>query len=182
MNRPTQRIFIVENKVSYAFDAVIKLDMETSLKIAEEEKDVKNGNPVNYAITQPDKITMEISVSDTVTANGEPLTEGSGSRAMLAYKCLREMQKRRNLLTVITPFSNFTGMMIETFTCEMAEEYQNEMHGQITFKQMTVKKKKTTNTKTNKNDEKPTETKNDTSVVGVIATGVKTVWNWLTGK
>lgn len=163
--RPTQRIFIVEENTRYAFDAVIKLDMETSLKVAEEEGDVKKGDPVNYAITQPDKLEMEVSISDTVTVNGEPLTEGSGSRAMLAYKCLRAMQKRRNLLTVITPFDNFTNMMIETFTCEMAEEYQNEMHAQIAFKQMTVQAKAKKKSSTPPKNDKDPETKSDLSVL-----------------
>lgn len=168
MKRPTQRIFIVEENTRYAFDAVIKLDMETSLKVAEEEGDVKKGDPVNYAITQPDKLEMEVSISDTVTVNGEPLTQGSGSRAMLAYKCLRAMQKRRNLLTVITPFDNFTNMMIETLTVEMAEEYQNEMHGQLAFKQMTISpKKKKSSGNNKKTDDKPVESKNDASVLSL---------------
>jgi len=165
MKRPKQRVFIVENNKKYAFDAVIKLDLETSLKVAEEEGDVKKKNPVNYAITQPDKITMEVSVSDTVTVKGEPLTKGSGSRAKLAYKCLRKMQQRRNLLKVITPFASFSNMMIETFTCEMAEDYQNEMHAQLTFKQMTIKPKKKSSGGGNskKQESKPPENQQDAS-------------------
>ena len=160
MNRPEQRVFIVENNKRYAFDAVIKVDMETTLKVAEEEADVKKKSHVNYAIKQPDKVEMEVSVSDTVTVNGEPLTEGSGSRAMLAYKCLRAMQTRRNLLTVITPLDSYSNMMIETLTCELAEEYQNEMHAQLSFKQMTVskkskKKKSSSGNKTKKPPEAP---------------------------
>ena len=166
MNRPEQRVFIVENNKRYAFDAVIKVDMETTLKVAEEEADVKKKSHVNYAIKQPDKVEMEVSVSDTVTVNGEPLTEGSGSRAMLAYKCLRAMQTRRNLLTVITPLDSYSNMMIETLTCELAEEYQNEMHAQLSFKQMTVSKKSTKKKSNSGNKtKKPPETPQDTSVV-----------------
>lgn len=163
MKRPEQRIFIVENNTRYAFDAVIKMDLQTTLKVAEEEGDVKKGDPVNYAITQPDKIEMEVSVSNTVTVNGEPLTNGTGDRAMLAYKCLRAMQKRRNLLTVITPFDTFTNMMIETFSCELSEDYQEEMHAQIAFKQMTISPKKKTSSP--KKDDKPPEETKDQSVL-----------------
>ena len=171
MKRPEQRIFIVENNTRYAFDAVIKTDLQTSLKVAEEEGDVKKGDPVNFAITQPDKIEMEVSVSNTVTVNGEPLTRGSGERAILAYKCLRAMQIRRNLLTVITPFDTFTNMMIETLTCELAEDYQEEMHAQIAFKQMTVKKKNSGGGKKD-NDKKPEETGQDNSAAWTFVTNI----------
>lgn len=176
MNRPEQRVFIVENNKRYAFDAVIKVDMETTLKVAEEEADVKKKSHVNYAIKQPDKVEMEVSVSDTVTVNGEPLTEGSGSRAMLAYKCLRAMQTRRNLLTVITPLDSYSNMMIETLTCELAEEYQNEMHAQLSFKQMTVSKKSTKKKSSSGNKtKKPPETPQDNSALS----DASKLWNSL---
>lgn len=181
MKRPEQRVFIVENNVRYAFDAVIKVDMETSLKVAEEEGDVKKKAHVNYAIKQPDKIEMEVSISDTVTVNGEPLTNGSGSRAILAYKCLRAMQERRNLLTVITPMDAFSNMLIETFTCEMSEDYQNEMHAQIAFKQMTVTKKQEKKKPTQKPEDKPPETTQDTSVLSTVMSWVSGVWTSITG-
>ena len=187
MNRPEQRIFIVENNVRYAFDAVIKVDLVTSLKIAEQESDVKKKKHVNYAIKQPDKVEMEVSISDTVTVNGEPLTAGEGSRAMLAYQCLRAMQTRRNLLTVITPFASYSKMMIETFSVEMSEDYQNEMHGQLTFKQMTVStsksKKKSSSKKDPGNKDGDTENVSVFAQAGQFVVNVATnVWNSLTGK
>ena len=185
MNRPLQRIFIVEKNTRYAFDAVIKVDLQTTLKVAEEESDVKKKSHVNYAIKQPDKVEMEVSVSDTVTVNGEPLTAGSGDRSALAYKCLRAMQTRRNLLTVITPFESFSNMMIETLTCELAEDYQNEMHAQIAFKQMTISKatkKKKSSSSSNKKGDKSGETTENNSVITVVGNALTTAWNWITGK
>lgn len=185
MNRPLQRIFIVEKNVRYAFDAVIKVDLQTTLKVAEEESDVKKKSHVNYAIKQPDKVEMEVSVSDTVTVNGEPLTAGSGDRSALAYKCLRAMQTRRNLLTVITPFESFSNMMIETLTCDLAEDYQNEMHAQIAFKQMTISKKSSSKKKSSssntKKDDKSGETKENNSFITIVNNAFSTVKSWLTG-
>lgn len=144
MKRPTQTVFIRENNKTYAFDAVIKIEAQTSLKIAEEESDVKGKTHVNYAVKQPNKVQMEVSVSDTVTVSNEPLTKGSGQRSLLAHQCLIAMQGRRNLLTLITPSYTFTKMLIEGIVQEANDDYQDgEFHATITFKEMTVVPKKT---------------------------------------
>lgn len=144
MKRPTQHVFIIEDGIVYAFDAVLKLEATSSNKIAEEEADVKNKTHTNYAIRQPDEVKMEVSVSDTVTAPGEPLTKGSGVRSKKAFETMKAMKERRNFLTVITPKSTYSKMMIETLLLEENDDYQNEAHMAITFKEMIVPPKKAT--------------------------------------
>lgn len=158
MKRPTQTVFIIENGTTYAFDAVLKLEAQSSNKIAEEEADVKGKTHTNYAIQQPDTVEMEVSVSDTVTASGEPLTKGSGARSKKAYERLKAMKERRNFLTVITPKYSYPKMLIETLLLEENEDFQNEAHMTITFKEMIVAAKKKTNNNNknnNKQDENP---------------------------
>lgn len=139
MNRPDQQVFIVEGSTKYAFDAVVKIEGTTSLKVAEEESDVKGKSHTNYAITKPDELQLEVSVSDTVTVSNEPLTKGSEERSVLAHKCLVAMQKRRALLTVITPTYTYTKMLIETITQENNDDYNlGELRATIKFKEMTV--------------------------------------------
>lgn len=159
MKRPTQHVFVVENGTTYAFDAVIKLEASASNKIAEEEADVNGKTHTNYAILQPETVQMEVSVSDTVTASEEPLTKGTGARSQQAFETMRAMRKRRNLLTVITPKSTYSKMLIETLVMEENADYQNEAHMTITFKEMIVAPKKKTNKTNNdqKNEEKPPE-------------------------
>lgn len=152
MRRPEQTVFIVENGVAYSFDAVVKVENQTSLKIAEQASDVQGKqNVVNYAVIQPQKVQMEVSVSDTVAGN-DPLTEGNGVRSVIAYKKLIEIQERRNFLTVITPFYTFSKMMIESISLEISEDTQNEMRAQISFKQMLVVPKKESPKKDDKGD------------------------------
>ena len=139
MNRPDQQVFIVEGSTKYAFDAVVRVEGTTSLKVAEEESDVKGKSHTNYAIAKPDELQLEISVSDTVTVSNEPLTKGTGERSVLAHKCLIAMQKRRALLTVITPTYTYTKMLIETITQENNDDYNlGELRATIKFKEMTV--------------------------------------------
>lgn len=158
MKRPTQSVFIREEGKTYAFDAVVKIETQTSLKIAEQASDVSNKAHVNYAITQPNQVEMEVAVSDTVTVSNEPLTKGSGKRSLLAHQCLIAMQRRRNLLTVITPSYSFSNMMIESISQEANDDFQDgEFHANIVFKEMTVvpKKKKKTASKKKADGTKP---------------------------
>lgn len=143
MKRPNQIFYLVEGKKKYAFDAVIKSEITTSLKIAEEESDVKKKKHVNYAILQPDAIQLEVCVCDTVTAKNEPLTKGKGVRSLLAHNTLVKMQKRRNMLTLITPTYTLTNMMIESIAQGFDEDHQlGEFYATVTFKEMIVEKAK----------------------------------------
>ena len=174
MKRPTQHVFIIENGTTYAFDAVLKLEMESSNKIAEEEADVNGKTHTNYAIRQPDTVKMEVSVSDTVTVSGEPLTEGTGERSKKAYETIKAMKERRNLLTVITPKCSYSKMMIETLLLEENEDYQNEAHMTIAFKEMIVaQKKKNTNNKKDQDKKPPTEETQQPSVLNTLVSWVQ---------
>lgn len=154
MKRPTQQVFVIENGTTYAFDAVLKVEATSSNKIAEEEADVKGKTHTNYAIRQPRTVQMEVSISDTVTAPSEPLTKGSGVRSKKAYETMDAMAERRNFLTVITPKCTYSKMLIETLLLEENEDYQNEAHMTVTFKEMIVTAKKATTTTSKKKQEK----------------------------
>lgn len=184
MKRPNQQVFIVEGKTKYAFDAVVKIEGTTSLKIAEEESDVKGKSHTNYAITRPNELQLEVSVSDTVTVSGEPLTKGTGSRSVLAHKCLIAIQKRKALLTVITPTYTYTKMLIETITQENNDDYNlGELRATIKFKQMIVtpKKKKKTAAKKKSKEKKPAPEQKETIAysagfgAGAVQSGFTTI-------
>jgi hypothetical protein len=131
-------VFIVEGNTAYAFDFIITSEYAHKLKIAEQASDVKGKAHTNYAITQPSQVSMEAGVADTVVASEEPLTKGGDVRSVVAFQRLVEIQKRRALLTVITPKYVYTNMLIESVTSTDSEEYQNEMRCQVVFKEMTV--------------------------------------------
>ena len=176
MKRPKQQVFIIEGKKKYAFDAVVKIETTTSLKVAEERGDVKGKAAVNFAVRQPNTVTLEVSVSDTVTVSNEPLTKGKkGSRSTRAHKCLIAMQERRQFLTVITPSYTFRKMLIESITQEYSDDFNfGEFHASIALKEMTVKpkKKKAKYGRRKNKDGTTTRTKVDTSIL----------YDWLKGK
>lgn len=185
MKRPTQHVFIIEEGTTYAFDAVIKLEAESSNKVAEELADVEGKTNVNYAILQPDTVQMEVSVSDTVTVSGEPLTSGSGLRSQKAFETMKAMVKRRNLLTVITPKSTYDRMLIENLLLEENEDYQNEAHMVVSFKEMIIQKK--VDTSYTPIEEKPAEveTSQPSLLVGVknwISSTISSIKSMVTNK
>lgn len=165
MKRPAQIFYLVEGKTVYAFDAVVKSEITTSLKIAEEEGDVKKKKHVNYAILQPDEIQLEVCVSDTVTVSKEPLTKGKGKRSVIAHRTLVAMQKRRNLLTLITPTYTLKHMMIESIAQGFDEEHEVEQfYATVTFKEMIVSKSKKKTTYSEKGKAVATQTSADQSI------------------
>lgn len=138
MKRPTQKVHIIYGGKHYAFDAVVKIDHQHQLEIADDAKDMEEKQHVRYAALKPSMITMEVSVSDTVSAEGEPLTVGASTRSASAYKNLYAIQRSREYLTVVTKMHTFTRMMIESFTVIEDMDFQEEMRGTIVFKEMIV--------------------------------------------
>lgn len=138
MKRPTQKVFIIYGGKHYAFDAVVKSDHQHQLEIAEDHKDMEEKQHVRYAIIKPSMLTMEVSVSDTVTAAGEPLSSGAKTRSEAAYKNLYQIQRARSPFSIVTRMFTFTDMMIETLAVTEDAEIQDEMRATITFKQMIV--------------------------------------------
>ncbi len=138
MKRPVQRVHIIYGGKHYAFDAVVKLDHQHQLEIADDAKDMEEKQHVRYAALKPSMVTMEVSVSDTVSAEGEPLSAGASTRSASAYKNLYAIQRSREYLTIVTRMHTFTRMMIESFTVIEDMDYQSEMRGTIVFKEMIV--------------------------------------------
>lgn len=146
MNRPTQSVHIIENNVTYTFDAVIKSEHTHTMDILDDAKSASGKEHIRYAVEKPSTISLEVSVLDTVVIDNEPLSRGGDSRSASAYDTLYQMLKRRNYLTVITRMHTFTKMMMSDFVVTEDPDHQFEMYANIALKEMIVpdpKKKKT---------------------------------------
>ena len=147
MKRATQTVYIVENSTSYAFDGVTKAEVKTSLKVAEETGDVKGKKHVNYAILQPTTVSLEVYVSDTLSAPGEPLTKGSQNRFVTAHQRLMALQQRRNPLTLVLPTCTLPNMQMESLSQSHSDECPvGTFYATLGFKQITVEQAKKTPT------------------------------------
>lgn len=138
MNRPYQTVHIIEGGASYTFDVMIKSEHSHTMDVLEDHKDSEEKTHVRYAVRKPSTITLEVSVNDTVTISGEPLSSGGGTRSASAYENLYQMMQRRNHLTVITRMHTFTKMMMSDFVITEDPDHQNEMYANVAFKEMIV--------------------------------------------
>lgn len=178
MNRPYQTVHIIDGGTTYTFDVMIKSEHSHTMDILEDHKDSKEKTHVRYAVRKPSTITLEVSVNDTVTISGEPLSSGGSTRSGSAYENLYQMMQRRNYLTVITRMHTFSKMMMSDFVVTEDPDHQNEMYANVAFKEMiavapTVKKK----ANNNNSDEKPPETGTDKG-----ESVLSSMWTWFQGR
>ena len=136
----------------YMFDGVIRIQHQNALKI-EEEPDTKKHNYINNALNEPDKLTLDVVMSDVYTGGGAfegtpsmkseqssalSAAKGSGlsaedSRSARAYGILKALKETRTLLSVITPQYVYTGMMISSIVANQDEASPYGWSGQIVF-------------------------------------------------
>jgi hypothetical protein len=104
---------IADDVTGYFFDAVLK--EEHTLQSKKTEHPVQTGAPVaDHIYNMPDKITLEISMSDVMDSfiPGQWEAGSSGSRSVNAWQTLRRLQKERRLLSVTTGLHTYKNMLI----------------------------------------------------------------------
>ena len=89
---------------------------------------------------------------------------------------MKAMSKRRNLLTVITPKSTYSRMLIENLLLKENEDYQNEARMTVSFKEMIIQKQQQDSSySTGQIAEKPAEV--ETSQSSSILYSLKGAWD-----
>lgn len=142
MNRPVQKVHIIDGKTRYSFDCVIQAEHSHVVDVLEDAKEAKDKKKtVRYAVLKPSTLQLEVSVLDTIVVNDEPLTRGSGDRSVSAYDTLYKLQRERKYLTVITRMHTFNKMMISDFAVTENPDHQYEMYANIALKEMIIEPK-----------------------------------------
>lgn len=153
----------------YLFDGVTKIQHSLTLDI-QEEPDNKKKEYVNNAKNLPDKVTIDVVMSDVYTGGGAMvnkagkltaaqnkalnkvkksiLQNGSGTtRSESAFRTLHSLKEKRRKLTVITPLFVYVDMVLASVTTNQDDSSTFGWEGQITFqkafKPKPKKKKKT---------------------------------------
>lgn len=148
----------------YFFDGVIKITHTLAMDIQEEPDAQKKNKYVNNAKNEPDKLTLDIVMSDVYSGNG-PIVDNSGSftdkqraaynatenslmkrntqepwtRSENAFHTLHWLKEERRKLAVITPQYVHTDMIISSFTCVQDENSPFGWEGQLVFQQAYAK-------------------------------------------
>ena len=159
---PPQNVCIYDESdgAIYFFDGVIKINHTLSMDIQEEPDSQKKKKYVNNAKNEPDKLTLDIVMSDVYTGNG-PIVDNAGSftdkqraafnategslikrnaqdpwtRSENAFYTLHWLKEERRKLAVITPQFVHTDMIISSFTCNQDENCPFGWEGQLVFQE-----------------------------------------------
>ena len=110
-----QMIGVQTNLGGYFFDAVLKTDHSSKLKITEHP--VEEGASVtDHAYVEPQSLTMEIGMSDVCMSYIDGQFMQKSSRSVSAYEVLKQIQSSRIPLTVCTRLDVYENMLIETIS------------------------------------------------------------------
>ena len=188
----------------YMFDGVVKIQHALSMKI-EEEPEKHKEQYTNNARNEPDKLTLDVVMSDVYDGSGaivnargftdaertahdatkKSLMTIDAPRSENAFYVLRDLKEARKKLCVITPQFVHTDMILASVTVNQDEEHTHGWEGQIVF-QHTYKAPEPK--KNNSTPSKPTTTppSPSTGILSNLVNGVtnfaSNLWNTLTGK
>lgn len=152
----------------YLFDGVTKIQHSASLDLQEEPDNKKKSEYVNNAKNQPDKVSLDVVMSDVYTGGGaivrkagslssaqskafkktsSSLIQSGRTRSESAYYTLHWLKEQRRKLSVITPQFVHVDMILSSITVNQDDScpygWQGQIEFQHAFKAKSVKKKKT---------------------------------------
>jgi hypothetical protein len=112
-----QLIYIKTNIGGYFFDAFLREEHTTTLKITEHP--VQTGaNIVDHAYMEPARLVMDIGMSDAMESLVTDQFSGGYTKSVQAYQTLLELQKTRLPLQVFTRLNLYQNMVIESLNSQ----------------------------------------------------------------
>lgn len=132
-----QKIYVKTNIGGWFFDAFLRVDHTSRLSITSHP--VQTGaNISDHAFLEPQELNIEIGMSDVATSliNGQ-FSEG-WSRSVTAYQVLKELQKQRIPVQVMTRLGLYQNMLIEVISAP--DNYQTlfGLRATVTLKEIIV--------------------------------------------
>lgn len=154
-NPPPQSVCIYDQDTgkTYVFDGVTKIQEECSVKI-EEDPSTKKELYVNNARNEPDKVKIDVMMSDVYTGSSsitiatsegyvapegldtENYITGGDTRSATAAQVLHALKKARDKLTIVTPHMVFVDMLFQDMTIMQDSSCPYGWTGQVTFQEM----------------------------------------------
>lgn len=131
----TQLIYLKTNINGYFFDAVLRADHNTSLRITEHP--VQTGAALtDHSFQIPARLTLEIGMSDVMDSflQGQ-YTPGAG-KSVSAYQTFLALQSARTPLTVVTRLNTYTNMLIRNIDTPDTNKTYYGLRATISLKQI----------------------------------------------
>jgi len=124
-----------EVSVGYYFDAFTKENHSGSVRVTEHP--VQGGSNISdHAYNLPDKLTIEVLVSDSV----QPIVAGqfasSKTKSISAYEVIRKLKEKRVLVSVRTRLHYYTNMIIENMSVSDDYKSANSLRCTVSLRQV----------------------------------------------
>lgn len=130
-------VLVKTNIGSFFFDAFIRIDHSSKLKITEHP--VESGSVVaDHAYMEPRELTFEIGMSDVMTSLVPGQFSGGWSRSVTAYETLLRLQQTRTPLFVHTRLGSYQNMLIAAIS---VPDDKNTLYGlkcSVTLRELIV--------------------------------------------
>jgi len=121
----------------YFFDAVIKADHTTTVKKTQHPVQDR-GSISDHAYKMPDRLVLEIGMSDAMDSFIPGQFETSFSKSISAYAILKDLQKNFVLLDITTRLQNYSNMLIESIHVSDDFKTRDSLRATITFEELFV--------------------------------------------
>lgn len=119
----------------YFFDAFVNESHTGSVRITEHP--VQSGaNISDHAYNLPDKLTIQILVSDSMSCVVTNQFSETSTKSVSAYKILRLLKEKRMPLSVRTRLHNYTDMLIETMSVDDDYKHASSLRCTVMLRQI----------------------------------------------
>ena len=131
---PRSRVVVATKVDGYIFDAYIKTEHSRTVKLT--ENPVQGGAAVvDHSYNEPNKLTMQIAMTDSAVAVGGRFSGGEG-RSVNAYKTLVRIMTAREPITVTTRLGSYKNMIIIQMTASETRETMHALDCTITLQEI----------------------------------------------
>lgn len=130
-------IYDSNNSNYYFFDAIFHETHTTTVRMTEHP--VQTGaNIVDHAYMMPNRLSLEIGMSDAMQSLVTTEWTGSYTKSVSAYQKLKELQKNRLPLTVHTRLNTYENMVIDSITTDDNFKTYHGLRATINMTQLLV--------------------------------------------
>lgn len=132
-----QLVYMKSNIGGYFFDALIRAEHTTRLKITDHP--VQTGaNIVDHSYIEPATLVMEIAVSDAMDSMVSGQFTAGITKSVAAYQTLLKLQQTRLPLQVVTRLNVYQNMLIEELTAPEEAKTLYGLRCTVTLKEIFV--------------------------------------------
>lgn len=124
-----------QNGNIYVFDAVFTL--QHSLQMTLTQNPVLTGtNIVDHAYMQPQTVTLEIGMADTMDSYAPGMWNAAGSKSVNAYQKLKQLALARTVFVLNTRLQSYAQMLIAEISAPDDVNTLHALRASITFQQL----------------------------------------------